>query len=262
VGSWEVEQRDAIAVAVFRRPPRNFMSFAAMGELKGLLDGLSGRDDVSVVILTGGLPGYFVAHADLEDLSRLGRGEAVEGDPSSWSRALALLESMPQPVVAAVNGQAWGGGCELSLACTMRVAARSAHMGQPEVNVGIIPAAGGTQRLSRLVGGGRAAELILSGRVVGADEAHVIGLVEAVLPDDDFLDRVVDWARPMAEKPRFALAAAKRAIVQGLRLAFEDGLRLEGRIFVECQGDARAVALEERALRRYQEAPPDASVEL
>jgi enoyl-CoA hydratase/carnithine racemase len=233
-----------------------------MGELDELLEGLAHREDVSVVVLTGGLPGYFVAHADLDDLSRLGRGEPVEGDPSSWGRALARIESMPQPVVAAINGQAWGGGCELSLACTLRIAARSAHLGQPEVNVGIIPGAGGTQRLPRAVGPGRAAELILSGRIIGADEAFSMGLVQAVLPDEDFVERAVEWVGAMAAKPRFALAAAKRAIVEGLRLPFEEGLRLEGRLFVGCQGDARAVALEERASKRYEDAPPGTPVEL
>ena len=259
---WEVEHRGAIAVLTFTRPPRNFMSFAAMGELGNRLEELATRDDVSVVVLTGGVPGYFVAHADLDDLARLGRGEPAVGDPASWGRTLARIESLPQPVVAAINGQAWGGGCELSLACTLRVAAASAHLGQPEVSVGIIPGAGGTQRLPRLVGPGRAAELILSGRVVMADEARAIGLVEACLPDDRFVDRVVEWLQPMASKPRGALAAAKRAVVEGLRLPFDEGLRLEGRLFVECQLGGEAVALEEAALRRYDEAPPDAPVTL
>ena len=259
---WQVEQRGTIAVLTFTRPPRNFMSFVAMGELGDRLAELADRADISVVVLTGGVPGYFVAHADLDDLSRLGRGEPVEGDPASWGRTLARIESLPQPVVAAINGQAWGGGCELSLACTVRVAAASAHLGQPEVAVGIIPGAGGTQRLPRLVGPGRAAELILSGRVVPADEALAIGLVEARLPDDGFVDRVVEWLQPMATKPRRALAAAKRAIVEGLRLPFDEGLRLEGRLFVECQLGPDAVALEEAAQRRYEEAPPDAPVTL
>jgi enoyl-CoA hydratase/carnithine racemase len=249
-------------VATFRRPPRNFMSFAAMGELEQLLQDTAGRADINVVVLTGGVPGYFVAHADLDDLSRLGRGEPVGGDPLSWSRALALVESMPQPVVAAVNGQAWGGGCELSLACTLRVAARSAHFSQPEVNVGIIPGAGGTQRLPRLVGTGRAADLILSGRVIDASEALTMGLVQAVFPDDSFLASVLEWAEPIAAKPRTALAAAKRAIVEGIRLPFDEGLRLEGRLFVECQTGAEAVALEERALKRYADSAPDDRVEL
>jgi enoyl-CoA hydratase/carnithine racemase len=259
---WEVEQRGAVAVLTFTRPPRNFMSFAAMGELGDRLEELADRADVNVVVLTGGVPGYFVAHADLDDLARLGRGEPVMGDPASWGRTLARIESLPQPVVAAINGQAWGGGCELSLACTLRVAAASAHLGQPEVAVGIIPGAGGTQRLPRLVGPGRAAELILSGRVVDADEARAIGLVEACLPDDGFVDRVVEWLEPVATRPRQALAAAKRAVVEGLRLPFDEGLRLEGRLFVECQLGGEAVALEEAALRRYGEAPPDATVTL
>jgi enoyl-CoA hydratase/carnithine racemase len=163
------------------------------------------------------VPGYFVAHADLDDLAALGRGEAVAGDPGSWARAFALLDAMPQVVVAAVNGQAWGGGCELSLACTLRVAATSAHFGQPEVAVGIIPGAGGTQRLPRLVGAGRAAELILSARTIDAAEAHRIGLVEAVLPDEGFLDHVRAWVEPIATKPRHAVVAGKRAILDGLK---------------------------------------------
>src|SRR4029077_19962155 len=116
-----------------------------------------------------------------------------------------LIETMPQPVVAAVNGQAWGGGCELSLACTLRLVAESGHFAQPEVNVGIIPGAGGTQRLPRLVGGGRGAELVLSGRVVRADEAVAIGLANALLPDDGFVDAAVAWAQPIASKPLSAL---------------------------------------------------------
>src|SRR5437870_12630649 len=125
---WSVDRRDRIAVCTFTRPPRNFMSFAAMTELEGVLGELAPDESVSVVVLTGGVDGYFVAHADLDDLTKLGRGENVEGDPGSWGRALGLLESMPQPTVAAINGQAHGGGCEISLACTTRLAAPSGHM--------------------------------------------------------------------------------------------------------------------------------------
>src|SRR5207253_1722673 len=114
--------------ATFTRPPRNFMSMAAMTELVAVLEELAADGTISVVVLTGGLDGYFVAHADLDDLTKLGRGEHVEGDPGSWSRALGLLESMPQPTVAAINGQAHGGGCEISLACTLRLVAESGHM--------------------------------------------------------------------------------------------------------------------------------------
>jgi enoyl-CoA hydratase len=246
MSTWELQRRGAMALATFTRPPRNLMSMAAMSELESLLEGVAADDSLNVLVLTGGVPGYFVAHADLEDLMRLGRGEAVEGDPQSWSRSLAFLGAMPQPVVAAVNGQAWGGGCELSLACTMRVASASAHFAQPEVSVGIIPGAGGTQRLPRLVGAGRAAELVLSGRVIDADEALRIGLVQAVLPDDGFAERALAWAAPIAQQPRHAVVAAKRALVEGLELPLTDGLRVEGRLFVECQVRSDTIELQSR----------------
>jgi enoyl-CoA hydratase/carnithine racemase len=248
---WSVDRRDGIAICAFTRPPRNFMSFAAMTEFESVLTELASDVSVSVVVLTGGIDGYFVAHADLDDLSKIGRGEPVEGDPLSWYRSLSLLETMPQPTVAAINGQAHGGGCEISLACTLRVIAESGHMGQPEVVVGIIPGAGGTQRLPRLVGAGRGAELVLSGRTVRPEEAIAIGLANAVFPDAGFVDHVVEWLQPMARHPRAALAAAKKAVVEGLRLPFDDGLRLEGQLFMQLQTSPEAIELEERASEAY-----------
>jgi enoyl-CoA hydratase len=257
-----VVRHGAVAVATFARPPRNLMSFVAMGELESVLTELSRDDAVNVVVITGGVPGYFIAHADLNDLTAIATGGAIEGDPGAWNRTLRLIEEMPQPVIAAINGQAWGGGCELSLACTLRVASQSAHLGQPEVNVGIIPGAGGTQRLPRLIGAGAALDLILSGRIVDADEALRLGLVQAVLPDDRFIDHVLEWAAPMARQPKFAMAAAKRAVVEGLRMPFADALRLEGQLFIECQMSPAAVELEREALQRYAAAADDDQVTL
>jgi enoyl-CoA hydratase len=259
---WTLEHDGPVAIATFARPPRNLMSMAAMTELEGLLAEVALDDRVNVLVLTGGVPGYFVAHADLDDLAALGRGEPIEGDPGSWARAFALLDSMPQPVVAAANGQAWGGGCELSLACTMRVAAASAHDGQPEVSVGIIPGGGGTQRLPRLIGAGRAADLILSGRIVTADEALRIGLVEAVLPDEGFLDAVRAWVDPIATKPRHAVLAAKRAILDGLRLPLHEGLAMEGRLFLECQLRPDTVEIQQRVADVERSTPADQVVDL
>jgi enoyl-CoA hydratase/carnithine racemase len=149
---------------------------------------------------------------------------------------------MPQPTVAAIDGQAWGGGCETSLACTMRIGSTRAHLGQPEVAVGIIPGAGGTQRLPRLVGGGRGAELCLSGRIVGAEEAERIGLLNAVLPVDGFREAAIEWCGQISRHPAPAVFAAKRAVVDGLRGSLDDGLRLEGQLFLELNAsdDAKA----------------------
>ena len=260
MASWTADRDGDVTLLTFTRSPRNFMSMAAMGELGDLLGGLRDRDDVAVVVLTGGLPGFFVAHADLDDLGRLGRGEPVEGDPRAWTRSLRLIEELPQPVVAAVNGQCWGGGCELALACTFRLAARSAHLAQPEIAAGIIPGAGGTQRLPRLIGPGRALDLVLTGRVVEADEALDIGLVHAVLPDDGFLDAALAWARKLAAQPRRALVAGKRAVIEGMRLPFVDGLRLEAQLFAECQADPSTLARQDEIRRRYRETPPDTTV--
>jgi enoyl-CoA hydratase/carnithine racemase len=241
VGSWTVDVSDFVAVLTFTRPPANWMDLASMAELADRLDELAVRtDDVTVVMLTGGVDGYFIAHADLDDLASLAQG-TPSGDPRSWTRALHLLESMPQPTVAAIDGQAWGGGCETALACSLRVGSPRAHLGQPEVSVGIIPGAGGTQRLPRLVGPAVGLELCLSGRIVDADEALRIGLLNAVLPADGFVDAARAWCARIARWSAPAVFAAKRAVVEGLALPLADGLLAEGRLFVELNAsdDAR-----------------------
>ena len=243
MGNWALDAHGKVAVLTFTRPPRNLMDMASMTELVVHLEDLSTRtDEFSVVMLTGGVDGFFIAHADLDDLAAIARGEMPAGDPRSWSRATHLLENMPQPTVAAVDGQAWGGGCETALACTMRVGSQRAHLGQPEVAIGIIPGGGGTQRLPRLVGSAIGAELCLSGRVVDAAEAQRIGLLNEVLPTDGFVAHAVEWCQRIARHPAHAVFKAKQAVVEGLRLPLDDGLRLEVGLFLEANAsdDARA----------------------
>ena len=241
--TWTREDHDGVAVLTFRREPSNWMDLVSMGELADHLGALAEQTDtVRVVMLTGGLDGYFIAHADLDDLAKLAKGEPIEGDLTSWFRSLTLLDTMPQPTVAAIDGQAWGGGCETSLACTMRIGSERAHLGQPEIVVGIIPGAGGTQRLPRLVGAAIGAELCLTGRIVGAEEAQRIGLLNAVLPTEGFRDAAIAWCQQISRHTGPAIFAARRAVVEGLRGPLVDGLALESRLFVELNASEDAQA--------------------
>ena len=228
---WIVERHGAVAVVTFVRPPENLLSFALLAELDERLVELSADATVSVIVLTGGVPGFFVGHADLDDVDRLVDDAPGPGSPDAWTTTLERISQVTQPVIAAVNGQAWGGGCELALAAQLRIAAAGATFCFVEVGAGAIPGAGGTQRLPRLIGPSRAARMIFSGEIVGAEQAADFGLVDAVLPDDGFLDGVLAWLAPMARQPRHTLAAAKRALLDGLRMPLAEGLAYEQRLF-------------------------------
>jgi enoyl-CoA hydratase/carnithine racemase len=243
MGNWSLDVREGVAVLTFTRPPANWMDLASMTELARHLEALAARtDEVRVVMLTGGVDGYFIAHADLDDLALMAAGQQPEGDPRAWGRATTLLESMPQPTVAAIDGQAWGGGCETALACSMRIGSERTHLAQPEVAVGIIPGAGGTQRLPRLVGSGIGIELCTSGRRVLAEEALRIGLLNAVLPTDGFVDQAVRWCTRIARNPASSVFAAKAAVVEGLQMPLAEGLALESRLFVQINASDEARA--------------------
>lgn len=228
---WRLERRGRVAVVSLHRPPENLLGFALLAELDVLLARISDDQSVHVVVLTGGIDGYFVGHADLGDVEALVAGEPGAGVPDQWNLALARLSSMTQPTVAAVNGQAWGGGCELAIACQLRAASESAHFSFVEVAAGAIPGAGGTQRLPRLIGPSKAARMVLAGEIVDAQSALALGLVDTVLASEDFLDHVLDWVDPIACQPRHTLAAAKRALVDGAALPLSEGLAYEQRLF-------------------------------
>jgi enoyl-CoA hydratase len=208
----------------------NALDRATLEELRDRLGELGGDEAVRVVVLTGSGDKAFVAGADIKYMSGLGVGEA-----RAWGElghtVGQLLETMPKPTIAAINGFALGGGCELSLACDLRYAATTAKLGQPEINLGIIPGWGGTQRLARVCGLGVARELILTGRVVDAEEALRIGLVNGV--HDPVLERVLEVARLLASKSPLALAAAKRASNLALQGGHPDNLEQEAAEFGE-----------------------------
>ena len=186
--------------------------------------------DVRVVVLTGAGDRAFVAGADIKYMSGLSVVEAREWARLGQETAL-LLERMPKPTIAAVNGFALGGGCELALACDLRDAARTARLGQPEVNLGLIPGWGGTQRLARLAGVGFAKELILTGRMVDAEEALARGVVNGVFEPDELVARVLETARLLAAKSPVTLAHAKEALNLSLQGAHRDNLAQEETLF-------------------------------
>ena len=211
------------------RPPMNAIDLQVMEELHAAAREAGEREDVGAVVLWGG-ERVFAAGADVKMLARLGP-EEVRSMIAAMQEAYDAVEAIPKAVVAAVNGFALGGGCELALCADFRFAAEDTRLGQPEILLGVIPGAGGTQRLPRLVGPSRAKDLVYSGRQVDAEEALRIGLVDAVLPPGDVYTGAVEAASGYAKGPREALAAAKAAVDGGLRAGLTAGLVLERDLF-------------------------------
>ena len=224
----DLARHDAVAVLTVDRPEAmNAADVDTLTALRDRLRELAGDEDARVVVLTGAGDRAFVAGADIKYMSGLGPHEA-----KAWGalghEATALLETMPKPTIAAINGFALGGGCELALACDIRYASSRAKLGQPEINLGIIPGWGGTQRLARTCGVGFAKELILTGRLVDADEALRRGLVDAVYEPEELMPKVLETARSLATKSPLALAAAKEAVNRALGGSHAENLAREG----------------------------------
>jgi enoyl-CoA hydratase len=229
-----IDRKDAVAVlTVDRQEALNALDVETLTELRDRLREVAGDDGVRVVILTGAGEKAFVAGADIKYMSGLDVGEA-----KAWGalghEAGRLLETMPKPTIAAVNGFALGGGCELALACDIRYAASGAKLGQPEVNLGIIPGWGGTQRLARVCGLGVAKELIFTGRTVDAQEALRIGLVNGV--HDPVLEKARETASLLATKSPVALRLMKDLANRALGGDHAANLRAEGETFGELFG--------------------------
>ena len=231
-----VERRpDGVALLRLDRPKMNALSMGLLAQLAQAVDGLA-ADPPGAVVVWGG-PRIFAAGADVSEFVDEGTGrpspERAAAVGAGFRRALDGLAALPVATVAAVNGYALGGGCELALACDLRVAGDDARFGQPEILLGIIPGGGGTQRLTRLVGPARAKDLVLTGRQVSADEALRMGLVDRVVPGPEALDAACALAAGLAAGPPAATALAKRAVDEGAGGALEQGLDLEQELFSE-----------------------------
>jgi enoyl-CoA hydratase len=226
-----LERDGPVATVTINRPAvLNAMSLETLDELHRAIEALGKDDAVRVIVITGAGEKAFVAGADINELARQsptsGREHAIRGQ-----QVFDRIERLGKPVIAALNGYTLGGGCELAMACTLRVAADTAKLGQPEINLGLIPGYGGSQRLARLVGAGRALELMLTGQQITAQEAHRLGLVNRVVPAAELKDEVRALAALLASKPPIAMRYIIDAVNEGLQMSLAEGLRFEATLF-------------------------------
>jgi enoyl-CoA hydratase len=226
-----LERDGSVAILTITRPQvLNALSTPTMDELRRAVLEVKHDDALRVLIITGAGEKAFVAGADINELARQtpaqGKEHALRGQ-----HVFDLIENLGKPVIAAINGFALGGGCELALACTLRIAADTARLGQPEINLGIIPGYAGSQRLPRLVGKGVALDLLLTGRHVKADEALQIGLVNRVVPPSDLMNEARKLAAELASKAPIAVRYIIEAVNKGLEVSFDKGAFLEATLF-------------------------------
>ena len=226
-----LEVEGSIAVLTINRPKAlNALNSETLTELNEVLTEIEGRDDIKVVILTGAGEKSFVAGADIGEMSTLTKAEG-EAFGKKGNDVFRKLETFPIPVIAAVNGFALGGGCEISMACDIRIASENALFGQPECGLGIIPGFGGTQRLARLVGMGRAKEMIFTCDNVDANEAYRIGLVNKVVAKEELMPTAKAMAAKIISKGSYAVSVAKAAINNGYDMDIKNAVEMEANLF-------------------------------
>jgi enoyl-CoA hydratase/carnithine racemase len=218
----------AVAVITLNRPPVNALNPELIADIDAAV-ALAEAPEVRAVVITGSP--HFAAGADITGFQRAFESGAEERQATGLSEAVLRLENLPKPTIAAINGFALGGGLELAMGADFRYLATSAKVGQPEILLGIIPGAGGTQRLARIVGPQRCKEMCLTGRHITADEAHAIGLADKVADDDDALGLALADAKRMATGPTVAYGAVKRAVMRGFDRTLEEGLAIEAEQF-------------------------------
>ena len=224
-----LEVEDGVGTIRLDRPKMNALNVQVQEELRAAAHQAAEHSDIAAVVLYGG-ERVFAAGADVKEMAAMSHTDMVKRSHGLTS-AFTAVARIPKPVVAAITGYALGGGCELALCADVRFAAEDAAIGQPEIQLGIIPGAGGTQRLTRLVGPSRAKDIIFTGRFVKADEALAIGLVDRIVPADQVYDEAVAWARQFSGAATYAVRAAKEAIDQGLEVDLDSGLAIERQQF-------------------------------
>ncbi len=228
------EAKGPIAYVTINRPDKlNALNMAVMEELRTAFTGVKDDSAIRVVILTGTGEKAFVAGADIGELSKHNTVSAKEYTHKGQS-VLDLIENLGKPVIACINGFALGGGCELAMACTMRIASETARLGQPEVKLGIMAGYGGTQRLPRLVGKGRAMQMLLTADMINAQEAYRIGLVNEVVPPADLIKRAEEIAAKIIANAPLACQYTMEAVNHGMSMTLEEGLYLEATLFGVC----------------------------
>ena len=228
-----VEKEGRVAILTVNRPDKlNALNQQVRDDMLQVLAEIEKDDSVGVVVITGAGEKSFIAGADIGEFA--GRTPFDQREAMASPRVFDIMANFPKPVIAMINGFCLGGGCELAMSCDMRIASDKARFGQPEIKLGLIPGGGGTQRLPRLVGLGNAMRLILTGDMIGADEAKAIGLVEMVVPAEELRARTLELANRIAAMSPLTIRVAKEALRASERLPIEDGLPYERDLFCLC----------------------------
>jgi enoyl-CoA hydratase/carnithine racemase len=232
----KISIEDRVALLTLDYPPMNVLNTATMTELNDALDELLANDEVKVIVITGGGQYAFIAGADINELASIKSPEEGREFMGTGQALTKKIEGAKKPIIAAINGYCLGGGLELVMACHMRISNNRAQLGQPEINLGVIPGFGGTQRLPRIVGKGKALELILTGARISGAEAANIGLVNKAVPANEVVRTAVGLAKKIATFGKLALTAALEAVNEGMETSLEEGLELEVEKMVSLAG--------------------------
>lgn len=223
-------EEGAVAIVIINNPPKNVLTIPLMAQFEQVVAALEENQSIKVVVIAGSGP-IFVAGADIKVIASITSSKAGESLARQGQALFSKIEQMQKVVIAAINGYCLGGGMELAMACHLRIAGDRSRMGQPEINLGIIPGFGGTQRLPRIVGQAKAIELILTGDMINAEEAKTIGLVNKIVPEGEVLKQAVGLAKKIATKSKCAIQATLKAIEEGMNEPLSIGFGREAQLF-------------------------------